>query len=152
MGCVNTGLVSDAWQAGLGPGPFPDSVVGDRGRLVLDIDSTVIQTYGNLKEGTSKRNYLGVRGYHPLIVAEAGSGQVVSARLRDGNAAPARDAAVFLDDTFNGIAQSVAAAHETVLRGDSGFYTKAVIDTCIAHDVRFSITIRQQAPVRDRHN
>ncbi len=146
---VNTDLISSAWHAGLGPGLGTGSVVGDRGGLVLDIDSTVIQTYGNLKEGTSKRNYRGIKGYHPLILAEASTGQVLSGRLRDGNAAPAKDAAVFLDDTFSGIAQSVAAAHETVLRGDSGFYTKDVIDTCIAHNVRFSITIRQHAPVRD---
>jgi len=148
---VNTDLISSAWHAGLGPVTASDADSASAGgeRLVLDIDSTVIQTYGNLKEGTSKRNYQGVKGYHPLIVAEAGSGQVVSARLRDGNAAPAKDAAVFLDDTFSGIAQSVAAADETVLRGDSGFYTKDVIDMCRRHNIRFSITIRQQAPVRE---
>ncbi len=146
---VNSGLISSAWHAGLGPGLGAGSQIGDGGRLVLDIDSTVIQTYGNFKDGTSKRNYRGIRGYHPLIVAEAGSGQVVSGRLRDGNAAPAKDAAAFLDDTFSGIAQSVAVADETVLRGDSGFYTKNVIDTCRRHNIRFSITIRQQANIRD---
>ena len=149
MSGVNSDLVATAWRAGLGPGRGAGSMGEDDRRLVLDIDSTVIQTYGSLKEGTSKRNYRGVRGYHPLIMAEAGTGQVVAGRLRDGNAAPAKDAAAFLDDTFSGIAQSVAAADETVLRGDSGFYTKGVIDTCQRHNIRFSITIRQQTPVRD---
>ena len=151
MNGVNGDLVAMAWRAGLGPAGAidADSASPGGGRLVLDIDSTVIQTYGNLKEGTSKRNYQGVRGYHPLILTEASTGQVLSARLRDGNAAPAKDAAVFLDDTFSHMTETLAAVDETVLRGDSGFYTKGVIDTCQRHNIRFSITIRQQAPVRD---
>jgi hypothetical protein len=146
---VNNDLIASAWQAGLGPGSTTGSVARDAGWLVLDIDSTVIETYGSHKEGTSKRNYQGVKGYHPLILAEAETSQVVSGMLRDGNAAPAKDAAIFLDESFQQMAKTLGASKETVLRGDSGFYTKDVIDTCLDHDVRFSITIRQQAPIRD---
>jgi hypothetical protein len=146
---VNSGLITDAWRAGLGPVTNTGTPATSTPRLVFDIDSTVIETYGTQKQGTSKRNYRGVRGYHPLILAEASTGQVVSSRLRDGNAAPARDATIFLDDTFNALGETVAAYSETVLRGDSGFYTKDVIDTCRRHNVRFSITIRQYAPIRD---
>jgi hypothetical protein len=145
---VNGDLVSDAWHGGLGPGT--GGYQGqDAQRLVLDIDSTVIETYGVHKQGTSKRNYQGVKGYHPLIMAEASTGQVLGARLRDGNAAPAKDAAVFLDDAFTQMADTLGRTDETVLRADSGFYTKGVVDTCVAHDVRFSITIRQWANIRD---
>jgi len=148
MNRVNGDLVAMAWHAGLGPVMATDGDSAGSGgeRLVLDIDSTVIQTYGSLKEGTSKRNYQGVRGYHPLILAEASTGQVLCGRMRDGNAAPAKDAAAFIDSTFSHMTETLAVASETVLRGDSGFYTKGVIDTLVAHDVRFSITIRQ---VRD---
>jgi len=148
MNRVNGDLVSSAWHAGLGPTPGESPGVGTP-RLVLDIDSTVIETYGTHKEGTSKRNYQGVKGYHPLIVAEASTGQVVSGMLRDGNAAPAKDAAVFIDDTFTQMAETLAGTDETVLRADSGFYTKGVIDSCVANNVRFSITIRQWANVRE---
>jgi hypothetical protein len=149
LGRVNAGLIGETWRTGLGPGSIGGSCGEDAVRLVLDIDSTVIQTYGNDKEGTSKRNYQGITGYHPLILAEAETGQVISGRLRDGNAAPARDAAVFLDDSFQQMGRTLAAVDETVVRADSGFYTKGFIDTCITNNVRFSITIRQQAPIRD---
>lgn len=148
MNRVNGDLVAAAWHGGLGPTPGDSPGVGTQ-RLVLDIDSTVIETYGTHKEGTSKRNYQGVKGYHPLIVAEASTGQVVSGMLRDGNAAPAKDAAVFIDDTFTQMAETLAGTDETVLRADSGFYTKGVIDSCVANNVRFSITIRQWANVRE---
>ncbi len=114
---VNGDLISSAWRAGLGPVRASDAESADPGdgaRLVFDIDSTVIQTYGSLKEGASKRNYRGIRGYHPMILAEASTGQVLASRLRDGNAAPAKDAPGFLDDAFTRIAQSVVAADETV--------------------------------------
>jgi Transposase DDE domain group 1 len=149
MSRVNKDLVATAWHAGLGPGLGTGYVGEDCDRLVLDIDSTVIQTYGSLKEGASKRNYRGVRGYHPLILAEASTGQVLAGRMRDENATPAKDAAVFIDAPFSHMTETLPGSSETVLRGDSGFYTKGVIDTCIAHNVRFSITIRQHAPVRD---
>ena len=148
MNRVNGDLVSSVWRAGFGPTANDSSGVGTQ-RLVLDIDSTVIETYGTHKEGTSKRNYQGVKGYHPLILAEASTGQVVSGMLRDGNAAPAKDAAVFIDDTFTQMTETLAGTDETVLRADSGFYTKGVIDTCVAHNVRFSITIRQWASIRE---
>ena len=35
------------------------------------------------------------------------------------------------------------------MRADSGFYTRAVVAVCRRMDVRFSITIRQRASLRD---
>ena len=145
---VNTDLITTAWNTGLGPGRDGVAQPGDTQRLVFDIDSTVIQTYGTNKQGTSKRNYQGIKGYHPLVMAEASTGQVVSGMLRNGNAASAKDAAMFLDDTFTRMGETLTVSDETVLRADSGFYTKAVIDTCLKHHVGFSITIRQNAKIR----
>lgn len=145
---VNTDLIVKAWRTGLGPSAGGGTRINDMSRLVLDIDSTVIRTYGTHKQGTSKRNYQGIKGYHPLIVAEASTGQVLAGMLRDGNAAPAKDAAMFLDDTFTRIAETLAGTRETVLRADSGFYTKDVINTCLAHNVAFSITVRHNTTIQ----
>ncbi|MEA2001007.1 MAG: transposase, partial [Actinomycetota bacterium] len=153
---VNSALVASAWRARLGPdtdgGGEPGSAGSDGNRLVLDIDSTVIETYGDHKEGTSRRNYQGVKGYHPLLLAEASTGQVISGMLRDGNAAPAKDAASFVDDTLNRVSKSVAADTNTVLRADSGFYTKGVVEACINNNVHYTITIRQYRSVRQLIN
>ena len=52
----------------------------------LDLDSTVIETYGLQKQGGSGFTYLNTRGYHPLLAVLAGSGEVVHSRLREGRA------------------------------------------------------------------
>jgi len=144
LGLANAETLAAGWDQQLGPDLDPDEP------LLLDIDATYIKTYGVTKEGTRAWNYLGQHGYHPLICAEASTGQVIAGRLREGNAAPARDAAGFLDDTFTAIRPMRRTHQDVVLRADSGFYTKNVVDTCLRHQVMFSITIRQQRPVRDQ--
>ena len=75
-----------------GPGDAP---------VTIDVDSTIVETYGLTKQGGAKFTYTKVRGYHPLIAAVAGTGDVVHSRLRDGNANTGRGAAGLLTETFN---------------------------------------------------
>ena len=79
-----------AWAAGAGPGDAP---------LTIDLDSTLCETYGLAKEGARQPGYSGARGYHPLLVVAAGSGDVLMARLREGRAHSGRGAAHFLRET-----------------------------------------------------
>ena len=95
LAAANRELVTAGWGHRLGPD------LDAEGPLILDIDSTFIKTYGVTKEGTRTRDYLGRHGYQPLICAEASTGQVIAARLQDGNTAPPRDAAGFLDDEIS---------------------------------------------------
>lgn len=153
MSDVNKDLVAAAWQAGLGPDTITNqggpSATDPQQRLVFDIDSTVIETYGDDKQGTSKRNYQGIKGYHPLILAEASTGQVISGMLRDGNAAPGKHAASVIGDTLAKIRETVAVSQEIVLRADSGFYIKAVIQACRDNNVHYTVTIRQFPNIRE---
>ena len=72
-------------------------------------------------------------------------------RLREGRAGPHRPrrAASFVRETVSRV-RDAGASGQLTLRGDSGFYTEAVVTICRKQDVRFSITIRQQASVRRR--
>ena len=45
-----------AWAAGAGPDDAP---------LTIDLDSTICETYGLVKEGARDHGYTGQRGYHP---------------------------------------------------------------------------------------
>lgn len=130
-------LIARAWHAGAGPGTAP---------LSIDVDSTICQTYGLAKQG-GRFGYRGVRGYHPLIAAVAGTGDVLHARLRGGNAASGRGAASFLRETFTR-ARAGGASGPFTLRADSGFYSKAVVAACRSAGVRFSITARLQPTLR----
>jgi len=88
--------------------------------------------------------YTGVRGYHPLLAVAAGTGDVLMARLRGGNANTARGAAHFLTETIGRVRQAGASGALTV-RADSGFYAHAVVAVCRWMKARFSITVRLQA-------
>ena len=132
-------LLSRAWSAGAGTGDGP---------LTIDLDSTICETYGLAKEGARHHGYTGQRGYHPLLAVAAGTGDVLMARLREGRANTARGAGHFLRETVGRVRYAGARGQLTV-RADSGFYTHAVVSACRQLDVRFSITIRQHASLRE---
>ena len=136
---VSRELLARAWQAGAGPGDAP---------FTIDLDSTICETYGLAKEGARHHGYTGKRGYHPLLAVAAGTGDVLMARLREGRANTARGAAHFLRETVGRVRHAGAKGQLTV-RADSGFYTHAVVAVCRKTKVRFSITIRQRASLRN---
>ena len=135
---VSRELLARAWTAGAGPGDGP---------LTIDLDSTICETYGLGKEGARRHNYTGQRGYHPLLAVAAGTGEVLMARLREGRANTARGAAHFLRKTV-GRVRCAGAKGPLTVRADSGFYNHAIVAVCRKMDVRFSITVRQHAALR----
>ena len=98
--------------------------------------------------GARYHGYTGKRGYHPLLAVAAGTGDVLMSRLREGRANTARGAAHFLRETVGRVRHAGAKGQLTV-RADSGFYTHAVVAVCRKTKVRFSITIRQRASLRN---
>ena len=136
---VSRELLARAWAAGAGPGDGP---------LTIDLDSTICETYGLVKEGARHHSYTGQRGYHPLLAVAAGTGDVLMARLREGRANTVRGAAHFLRETVGRVRYAGARGQLTV-RADSGFYTHALVAVCREMDVRFSITVRQHARLRN---
>ena len=70
------------------------------------------------------------------------------ARLRAGRAHTARGAAHFLRETV-GRVRYAGATGQLTMRADSGFYAHAIVALCRKLDVRFSITIRQHARLRN---
>ncbi len=136
---VSRELLARAWAAGAGPGDGP---------LTIDLDSTICETYGPVKEGARHHGYTGQRGYHPLLAVAAGTGDVLMVRLREGRAHTARGAAHFLRETV-GRVRHAGATGQLTMRADSGFYTHAIVALCRKLDVRFSITVRQHARLRN---
>ena len=138
LDAVSRVLLVRAFQAGAGPGDAP---------FTLDLDSSICETYGLAKQGGAKFTCTHVRGYHPLLAVMAGTGDVVHARLRGGNANSGRGAASFLVETFARV-RAAGATGQMTLRADSGFYSHKVVDACRAGGVRSSITVRLNKGLR----
>jgi hypothetical protein len=116
--------------------------------LTVDFDSTICETYGVQKQG-APWTYAKVRGYQPLLAITAGRGEVVHARLRGGNAAPARGTGHFVGEGL-GRVRRAGFSGPLVARMDSGFYIEKVVRACQRYDARFSITARMYPPVERR--
>ena len=138
LDAVSRELLARAWAVGAGPGSEP---------LTIDLDSTIVETYGLAKQGARHHAYSGVRGYHPLIAVVAGTGEVLMARLREGRANSGRGAGHFLRETV-GRVRHAGATGPLTLRADSGFYSHAVVATCRGLKVRYSVTVRQHRSLR----
>ncbi len=69
-------------------------------------------------------------------------------RLREGRANTARGAAHFLRETVSRVRYGGASGQLT-MRADSGCYTHAVVSACRETNVRYSITVRQHARLRN---
>ena len=140
---VSRELLARAWAAGTGPGDGP---------LTIDLDSTICETYGLAKEWARHHGHTGRAGLSPAAGpgpdSGAGTGDVLMSRLREGRANTVRGAAHFLRETVGRVRYAGATGQLTV-RADRGFYAHALVAVCREMEVRFSITVRQHARLRD---
>ena len=67
---VSRELLAGAWAAGAGPGDDP---------LTIDLDSTVCETFGLLKEGAQRHN---LTGHYPGVLHTAVDGALVAIAVR----------------------------------------------------------------------
>src|SRR3954465_2833665 len=107
------GALQRAWQAGGGPGD---------GRLVVDVEPFVGETFGPRKQGAAF-GYTRVRGYHPILATRADTGEVLHIRLRTGSANTSRGFGRFLDELLARV-ERAGATGPRLLRADPGFWEK----------------------------
>lgn len=79
-----------------------ETYLRERGRagapthILLDLDSTADPTHGE-QEGSAYHGYFGQHMYHPLLIFDGETNQLISARLRPGNAHASWDAVTELE-------------------------------------------------------
>ena len=134
---VASRVLARAWGLGAGPGSGP---------LVVDLDSTVCEVHGKQKQGAAY-GHTRELGYHPLLATRAGTGEVLFARMRKGSAHTARGVLRFVSEVL-AAARRAGAAGAVTVRADSGFWSWKLIDRLGAHNVRWSITVRQIPKVK----
>ena len=114
---------------------------------MVDIDATLIETYGLAKQGAREVMRTGRRGYHPILAVAAGTGDVLHARLRRGRSNDATGAPAFVTETLSRVRQAGVTGN-VVLRADTGFYLHGVLAACRKAGVGFSIGARMIGRMR----
>ena len=132
---VSEELWRRAWKIGAG-------VEGD-GELTVDLDSSVVETYGLKKQGGRDFTYQRTRGYHPLLAVLTNTNEVLHCRLRGGRANASRGSGHFVRQSLARLRRLRPTA-KVVLRADSGFYSHKVVQACQRHQTQFSISVRLQ--------
>jgi hypothetical protein len=101
------------------------SLPEDTTEVILDIDSTDDETHG-AQQLSFFHGYYDQYMYHPLLVFDGQSGQLITSRLRPGKAHASRGAAGVLVRLIRRIKKRFPDAH-ILVRGDSGFCVPKVL-------------------------
>jgi hypothetical protein len=128
-------LLGRAWSAGMGPGDAP---------LTIDLDSTICEVHGDQKQGAAY-GYTHRLGLHPLLAVRADSGELLHWRLRKGSSQ--RGHKRFAQELIARVRRA-GATGPLMVRADSGFWSRELIDTLDRLDVGWSITVAQHASIR----
>ena len=115
--------------------------------LVLDLDGTDDPTHG-AQEGSAYHGYYGQHMYHPLLVFDGTTGQLITAILRPGTAHASRGVLTFLRRLLPRLrARWPGVTIE--LRADSGFATPRLSTYGEAEGLAYTIGLATNARLKD---
>ena len=121
------------------------------GRVMVDIDDTIIEVHGYAKQG-SGYGYSGVRGLNALLATVSTSESapvVVAQRLRKGSCGSPRGAARLVADALKTVGQlGVDNSVRPLVRADSAFYGSATVRAAIRGGADVSVTVRLDPKVK----
>ena len=103
-------------------------------RLMIDLDSFVVEVHGDHKQGASF-GYTKRRGYHPILATRSDTGEVLHVRLRKGSANSQRGAERFVDELVARVRRA-GASGQMLVRADSGFWSNKTIAALEQHGDR----------------
>jgi hypothetical protein len=121
------------------------------GRVMVDIDDTVIEVHGYTKQG-SGFGYSGVRGLNALlatVTTDHSAPVIVAQRLRKGSCASHRGAKRLVADALRTANKLPARSTlRPLVRADSAFYGHAPVGAALRAGADVSITVRLDKHVR----
>jgi hypothetical protein len=135
-----------------GQAPLLAPAAQQGGRVLDDVDDTIIEVHGYAKQG-SGYGYSGVRGLNALLatVTTAGCAPVIVAqRLRKGSCGSPRGAKRLLADALKTVRKlpSGADTSRPLVRADSAFYGAPTIGAAVRGGADVSVTVRLDPKVK----
>ncbi len=106
-------------------------------RIILDLDGTDDPTYGN-QQLTFFHGYYDQYMYHPLVIYDADTGELVTAVLRAGNRHASYGAVAVLKRIVPQLRAAFPKA-EIIIRGDAGFAIPALYEYCEQEKLKYVI-------------
>ncbi len=120
-----------------------------RSRLTLDLDSTVVTSFGH-QEGAEvgyNPRYRGKRSYQPLLCVEAGSAHLLGTLLRPGDAAPSVGIGHLFRDCWANLPSDF---RELRARADAGFFDEAFLIDMEDRKAEYVVVAHISPPLRRR--
>jgi hypothetical protein len=105
--------------------------------IVLDLDGTDDPTHG-AQEGSAYHGYYRQHMYHPLLVFDGETGQLITTVLRPGNTHGSVGVVAVLKQVVRRLRARWPRVHIAV-RMDSGGAVPAIYEFCERHDIAYSI-------------
>lgn len=106
-------------------------------KILLDVDSTDDPTHGD-QEGSAYHGYYEQHMYHPLLVVDGETDQLITAVLRPGNAHPSHGALAILKRIVERLRQQWPDV-QIELRADAGFAIPEIYTYCEAERITYTI-------------
>jgi hypothetical protein len=115
-------------------------------RILLDLDGTDDPPYG-AQEGTAYHACYGQHMYHPLLIVDGDTDQLICAVLRPGNAHVSRGVVAILKRLLPVLKQRWPGV-QIALRADSGCATPTLYDRCEPYSVQYTIGLVPNARLK----
>jgi hypothetical protein len=106
-------------------------------QIILDLDGTDDPTYGN-QQLTFFHGYYDQYMYHPLVIYDADTGELITAVLRPGNKHASYGAVSVLKRIVPKLKEAFPKA-EIIIRGDAGFAVPDMYEYCEAEGLKYVI-------------
>jgi hypothetical protein len=115
--------------------------------MLFDIDSTLLDTYGN-QEGEGFNFHYKAHGYHPLLCYDGLTGDLLKAELRDGTMYCGKEADLFMKSLLDEFAADYPDM-QLYLRGDSGFALPGLYEVLESKNCKYAIRLKENAKLRE---
>ena len=124
---------------------------GTNGRVLVDVDDTIIEVHGHAKQGAGF-GYSKVRGLNALIATVTTTDTapvVVAQRLRKGSCGSPRGAKRLVADALKTVGKLHGRTQvKPLLRADSAFYGAPTVGAALRGGAEVSVTVRMDPKVK----
>jgi hypothetical protein len=115
--------------------------------VVLDLDATADPTHGE-QEGSYYHGYYKEHIYHPLVVFDGDTGQIIAAVLRAGNTHASHGAVAILRRIVTWLRRAWPSV-KIELRADAGFAVPVLYEYCEAEGIHYVIGLVTSARLQE---